>query len=183
MSAGRWFFSSWFEGGLWSSLVKDVAHFKKFAWVQEENEEMIKWQFHGGLADKTNHITLKKSELKEPETVAGRGLCLALFSVRHLLLATVRDTAQRGPWTESAQPFLCSTSQPDIAHCETPLIACILLWTMIEDFFSLDRAWSKISIPPTESQWKREATLTPSRDTSSQGKLCYFHHLYLPNMY
>lgn len=53
---------------IWSRFVellgvKDVEHFKKFAWVQEENA-MFKQQFHGGLADKTNHITLKKSELK-----------------------------------------------------------------------------------------------------------------------
>lgn len=31
-----------FEVGVGISLVKDVVHFKKFAWVQEENEEMFK---------------------------------------------------------------------------------------------------------------------------------------------
>lgn len=167
MSARTFFSSPHPEVVVSISLVKDVMHFKKFAWVQEENEEMFKRQFHGGSANKANHITLKDLSWKQPETVAGRVLYFALFPVRHLLLSTIRDMAWRGPWAGSAQPFLCSPIQPDFAPCETPPIAHILLWTMIEDFFSLDHGWSKIPIPPTESQWKTEASLTPFRATSS----------------
>lgn len=47
------------------NLPKAVADLKEFTWVQEENGEIFERQIHGGLANKPNHITPKKSsELK-----------------------------------------------------------------------------------------------------------------------
>lgn len=124
------------EVGAWISLVKDVVHFKKFAWVQEENEEKfkIKRQFHGRLANKTNHISLKKSELKGALDNSWEGPLLCLFLSQAPASGHYQRHGLEGLWTESAQPFLCSPIQPGIAHCETPLTAYILLCPMIEDF-------------------------------------------------
>lgn len=138
------------EIGAWISLVKDVVHFKKFAWVQEENEEMFKRQFHGGLANETNHITLKKSELKAAWDSSWEGPLLCPFLSQAPASVHSQRHGLEGPLDCISTAFSVLPNPTWYCSLWDSIDCSYLLWTMIEDF-SLDRGWSKIPIPPTES--------------------------------